>query len=681
MISLFKRIFGTKGELAMVVMTIGILIVLFTPIPSGLLDFLLLSNFSFGLMILLMTFYMDKPLSFSTFPSLLLIATLFRLSLNLAATRLILSDADAGHVIDAIGSYVVGGNYVIGLVVFLILIVVQYVVVTNGAQRVAEVAARFTLDGMPGKQMSIDADLNMGLIDEKQAQTRRKEIEKEANFYGAMDGASKFVKGDAIAGILIILIDIIGGLTIGIVQKDMGWGEAAYTFTLLTVGDGIVTQIPALIIATATGLIVTRAATDAELGEEITNQITAYPRTLVMVACALVVGLFLPGIPAWPVLILLAAASVTAFFAFRKKPQGEESDAVLEEESTEEEGDLYGLMSVDPIEIVIGSGLVDLVGNDDGSLMERVKAFRKQFALDMGIVIPKVRLKDDDKLSGNLYEVKIYGAKVGEASINPESVLAINPGGSRVQLAGEKTKDPTYGLDAVWISEEQRVDANTAGYTLVDPLTVLTTHFSELMRQKSSELLTRAETERLVNRLKEEHGSLIEELVPNVLALSDVQKILQLLLREHVSIRNLAVILEALVDYGKGIKDPEMLTEFVRQKLGPHICQKLSNKKGELHVLTLDPAIEQMINTSIRTVEEKSSLVLEPKFAEQLMSKLMAQMENMLGNNHLPVLMCSPNLRRHIKSLTERVMPHMAVLSLAEIPNSVSLKSFGTVKV
>ena len=681
MLGFLKKVFGTRGEVVLVVLTISILVVLFTPIPSALLDFLLLANFSFGLTVLLLTFYMDRPLSFSTFPSLLLIATLFRLSLNLAATRLILSDADAGHVISAIGSYVVGGNYVIGLVIFLILIVVQYVVVTNGAQRVAEVAARFTLDGMPGKQMSIDADLNMGLIDEKKAQQRRKEIEKEANFYGAMDGASKFVKGDAIAGILIILIDIVGGLTIGMIQKGMDWGEALFTYTLLTVGDGIVTQIPALIIATATGLIVTRAATDAELGQEISDQITAYPRTLVMVGVALIIGLFLPGIPAWPLLILLVIAGMLGFIAFRKKPKQEEDDSVIQEESADGEDDLYEMMAIEPIEIAVGAGLVEIVGNDDGSFMERIKKFRKQYAMDMGLVIPKVRLKDDGSVKNICYQVRVYGSLAGEGELMPDRVLAINPGGKRTELIGDKTKDPTYGLDAIWISHEQKANAANAGYTLVDPLTVLTTHFSEVIRRKSSELLTRSEADKMLLRVKEKHGGLVDELIPNVLSVGDVQKVLQLLLKESVSIRNLESILEVLVDQGKGIKDPEVLNEFVRSRLGGIICQNLSNKDNELYVMTLDPSVEQAISAGINTNEGGQSFVIEPKFAEQFVKLLATNMEKMLSSNHLPVLLCSPVIRRHIKGLTERTMPHLSVLSLSEIPNTVSLKSFGSLRV
>lgn len=683
MMNALRTILGDKGEIALIAGMVGILIVLFTPIPAPLLDFLLLLNFSLGLTVLLLTFYTEKPLAFSTFPSILLIATLFRLSLNIASTRLILEDADAGKVIHAIGQYVVGGNYIIGLVVFLILIVVQYVVVTNGAQRVAEVAARFTLDSMPGKQMSIDADMNMGLIDEHEARDRRLNIEREGNFYGAMDGASKFVKGDAIAGIIIVLINIIGGLTIGIVEHGMGWSTALQTYTLLTVGDGIVTQIPALVIATATGIIVTRAATDARLGEQIVSQLTEYPKTFVMLGTALLVALALPGIPAVPVLILLGMVVLLSVVAWRRrngliaKQDGKEPEA---EANKAESDELYSMLTVDPVEVAVGQDLLALVGETDGQFIERVQAFRKKLAMDLGLVLPTVRLRDSKKLGRNAYRISIFGAKVGEGALYPNKILAINPGGSRATLEGVETKDPSYGLPATWLDKERQSEASALGYTVVDPLTVLVTHFSELMRQNSASLLTRAETERLVNRVREVQPSLADELIPAVLGISDVQRVLQQLLREKVSIRNIEFILEVLVDQGKVTRDPDQLTEAVRQKLGSLICQSLTNDAGELYVLTLDPALEQAMVNSIRAVDDKASLVLEPKLMEQIVTSLAGQVEKMLGKNLMPVLLCSPSLRRHTKALTERVLPHLSVLSLSEIPTTVSVRAFGMVR-
>src|SRR4051812_13715402 len=464
----WRRFFGEQTELALVALLGGILLTLFAPIPPGLLDFLLIANFSFALLILLLTFYMARPLEFSTFPSLLLVATLFRLSLNIAATRLILSEASAGHVIEAVGNQVVGGNYVIGLIVFIVLIVVQYVVVTNGAQRVAEVAARFTLDSMPGKQMSIDADLNMGLIDQNEARERRKGIEKEANFYGAMDGASRFVKGDAIAGILIILVNIIGGLTIGVAQHDMSWGEALSTYTLLTVGDGIVTQVPALVIATATGIIVTRAASDARLGAEVSRQVMSYPRVLGTVSVVLCALAFLPGLPLVPVLTIALGMGGLFWLAHRKRAASEPEKAAGETKVAGESEDLYKALKVDPVEITIGADLIALVGEEGKLLAEKLASIRKQYALDMGVVLPPVRVRDEKRVAPTRYEIRVFGSRVADGEVLPDRLLAINPGGTRAPLEGVTAMDPAYGLPAVWIGESSRAAARAAGYTVVD---------------------------------------------------------------------------------------------------------------------------------------------------------------------------------------------------------------------
>lgn len=681
MIAAMRKAMGSQSDLVLVLGLIGILMLLFVPIPSGLLDFLLITNISFALLILLLTFYMGKPLEFSTFPSLLLMTTLFRLGLNISATRLILSDASAGNVIAAIGSYVVGGNYVIGLIVFIVLIVVQYVVVTNGAQRVAEVAARFTLDSMPGKQMSIDADLNMGLIDQDAARERRKAVEREANFYGSMDGASRFVKGDAIAGVIIIFINIIGGLTIGIVQKGMSWGEALHTYTLLTVGDGIVTQVPALIIATATGIIVTRAATDAQLGSEITRQVMSHPKTMLLVALCLTALAMLPGMPMVPIILLLGAGAVIFLVAQRGKGAKAAAASQTDAKTEENNEDIYGMLAIEPIEVTVGQNLVSLVGSDNHLFMERIVAFRKQYALDMGAVFPRVRVRDNKKLGPNHYDIRIHGTKVTEGEILADRWLAINPGGAHATLDGIATKDPTYGLASVWVVEEQRKAARDAGYTVVDPVTVLLTHLTEMIKQQLPNLLTRAETERLVSRARQGQASLVDELIPKVLSLGEVQKVLQNLLREKVPVRNIEGILEVLADAGVRNKDAEYLTEQVRERLGSTICQSLINAEGDLHVLTLDPAAEQAISSAIRSIDEKAALVLEPRVAEQLLRKLATEVERMMSNNLMPVLLCAPSLRRHVRRFTERLMPQLSVLSLTEIPNNVSLKAFGMVAV
>ena len=692
--TLLKRFFGANSDMAMVLLILGVLVVLFAPIPSGLLDFLILSNFSFAFLILLLTFYMARPVEFSTFPSLLLVATLFRLSLNVAATRLILSDGDAGKVIAAIGSYVVGGNYVIGLIVFLILIVVQYVVVTSGAQRVSEVAARFTLDSMPGQQMSIDADLNMGFIDQAEAQRRRKNLEKEAAFYGAMDGASKFVKGDAIAGIVILLIDIVGGLVIGVMQHGMAWGQALQTYTLLTIGDGIVTQVPALVIAVGTGIIVTRSASDENLSREVLRQVTSYPKTLLLVAAALAGLLVLPGIPVGPTLLLFAAISFAAFLIYRSARQVDVEEigpeGVSDEKAAGAEDDPYALLAVDPIEINIGANWVP-IANQPGSLfMERIAAFRKQHAQDLGMVLPRVRFRDTARLGPDHYEIVLDGVVCAKGEAKQNRILAIHPAGDTKAIPGEVTRDPTYGLPALWIEEHQRQVAVAARFTLVDAPTVFMTHLSEILRRESAVLLTRAETEKLLARVRQSQPGLVEEIVPTVLSLSDIQKVLQNLLREKVSIRNIDAILEALADAGRSTKDANLLTEAVRRRLGHAICQGLLGEASALHVMTLDPLIEGQFLQSMQAARGMETtgqgapsalFVVDPKLAEQFIGRLVQQAEKMMKSNLLPVLLCSPELRRHIRAMSERVVPHLRVLSMSEIPQNIELKSWGVVAV
>lgn len=679
MIENLRKALGNQADLALVGLVIGILVVLFAPIPAGLLDLLILANFSFALLILLLTFYMPKPVEFSTFPALLLVATLFRLSLNIAATRLILGDADAGHVIGAIGSFVVGGNYVIGLIVFLILVVVQYVVVTSGAQRVSEVAARFTLDSMPGQQMSIDADLNMGFIDQAEAMRRRKLLEKEAGFYGAMDGASKFVKGDAIAGIVIMLINIVGGLVIGVMQLGMPWGEALRTFTLLTIGDGIVTQVPALVISVGAGIIVTRSNADTQLGAEVFRQVTAFPKTIVIVALALAAVLLLPGIPAWPALLLIGLLSAGAYAArSRRAREQQAADAKPDQQQAAEE-DVYQAMAVPALEVKVGAALAPLVSDAAGRFMERVAAFRKQYALESGFVVPAVRFRDERTLAEDAYEVRVFGSTVAGATLKPGHVLAIHAGGELKALPGIETRDPSYGLPAFWIEPAQREAARAARFTLVDAETVLLTHFGEVVRQHAAALLTRAETGAMIDRLRQQQASLVDELIPSVLSLSEVQKVLQNLLREKVSVRNLDLVLEVLVDSGRSVKDAQQLTELVRQRLAPQICQPLVAESGYMHVLTFDPAVEQALARSVRAASGSAALALEPRFAEQLLSGAMAQVERMMKASLVPVLLCAPELRRHVRALTERLMPHLRVLSIAEVPNTVNLKGFGSI--
>jgi flagellar biosynthesis protein FlhA len=673
----WRQALGRQADLAMVALVVGVLTVLFAPIPSPLLDLLILANVSFALLLLLLTFYMERPVEFSTFPSLLLIATLFRLSLNVAATRLILSEANAGQVIGAVGSYVVGGNYVIGLIVFLILVVVQYVVVTSGAQRVSEVAARFTLDSMPGQQMSIDADLNMGFIDQAEAQRRRKKLEKEAAFYGAMDGASKFVKGDAIAGIVILLINIVGGLVIGVMQMGLKWDQALHTYTLLTIGDGIVTQVPALVIAVGTGIIVTRSASDGNLTAEVVRQITSFPKAIVLVIAALLGLMVLPGIPAWPVLCMMALLGLVAF-AVRGRRQGSEPAA---EHSADKPGeaaeDPQALLRVEPVEVHVGAALTLFATAEGSVLAERVATFRSQFARELGMLLPPVRFVAGPRLDPNAYEISLHGVPSGKGEVLLDRMLAIHPSGDTKLIPGTETREPTYGLPALWIEDAQRDTARSHRYTLVDPATVFITHLSEVLRQQCAQLLTRGETDKLLQRVRQAQPGLVEELIPTVMTVGDVQKVLQNLLREKVSIRNIEAVIETLADAGRQTKDASQLTEAVRQRLGPAICRQLMGEAASLEVLTLDPQVEQ----TLRGAAAGGALVVEPRFAEQLMARLVGQAEQMMRSNLLPVLLCAPEIRRHVRTLTERVVPHMRVLSVAEVPNNVPLKSFGTVNV
>jgi flagellar biosynthesis protein FlhA len=674
-VNALRRSLGQHGDVVLVLVVLGVLTILFAPIPAWMLDILILSNIAFALTLLLLTFYVQRPVEFSTFPSLLLIATLFRLSLNVAATRLILSDADAGKVIGAVGSYVVGGNYAIGLIVFLILVVVQYVVVTNGAQRVSEVAARFTLDSMPGQQMSIDADLNMGFIDQSEAQARRKALEKQAGFYGAMDGASKFVKGDAIAGIVILLINIVGGLVIGVMQKGMPWDDALRTYTLLTVGDGIVTQIPALVIAVGTGLIVTRSASDGSLTGELSRQLTSFPKAMWLVVAAMLVLVLLPGIPAWPVFLVAAIVGVLAWLAQRQAKASPHGDDRKLDDAPAGESSAAAVPRLEALEVLVGSDLIGLAQGDQSVLTTRVAAFRTQFAKEFGMLLPSVRFAMDADLGPSAYAILIHGVTFGRGELQADRTLAIHPGGDTRGVVGTVTREPTYGLPAVWIDDAQRETARQARYTLVDAPTVFVTHLSETIRQHCAHLVTRAEADKLLNRVRESQPGLVEEVVPTVLSVGDVQKVLQALLKEKVSLRNVDAILETLADVGRHTKDSTQLTEAVRQRLGALICQQLMGDGVQLQVLTLDPSLERRLRECVA----ESAMVLDPKLMEQIVARLAHQAEQMMRGNLLPVLLCAPDLRRHLRTLTERTLPHLRVLAMSEVPSTVALKAFGSV--
>jgi flagellar biosynthesis protein FlhA len=674
---MIRSFFGKNQDLFLVIGVISILLILFTPIPPVLLDLLIIVNFAFGLTILLMTFYVEKPVAFSTFPSLLLVMTLYRLALNVAATRLILTQGSAGEVIGAIGTFAVQGSFIVGLVVFFILVVVQYVVVTSGAQRVSEVAARFVLDAVPGQQMSIDADLNMGLIDQNEAKRRRKEIEKEAAFYGAMDGASKFVKGDAVAGIIILLINIFAGWFIGMAQMGMGWLEALQTFTLLTIGDGIVTQVPALIISVATGIIVTRSAADRQLSTELFSQLSSVPKIPLIVLAALMLLLAMPGMPKWPILILMGISGAM-WLASRRRRREALADAVTESPA-DPAGAASDARAPAPIEVMLGKELNDHWQSTKAILSERVTALRRQQEKAAGFGFPAVLFKDGSHLDGNDYEIVLSGARHAHGRLFPRMTLAIGAGPPNGGLSGVATRDPAFGLPAVWIEPGQHDRAQETGYTLVDPLTVLMTHLGEVLRTEAPMMLSRTEVVGFLEGVRVRQPGLIEELVPAILTVSDIQRVLQNLLGEGVSIRNIDLIAEALVDVARHTKDHAEITELVRQRLSHGICHDLRGVHDQLSVLSLNPRVEAQITDALRRSDGKNALVIEPRLAEQLMRKLIPAADSMLQQSFSPVLLCGGEIRRHLRTFTRRSVPRLAIISVNEVPHTIDLKSFDVI--
>jgi flagellar biosynthesis protein FlhA len=660
-------------ELSLVGGMVLILTVLFTPIPPVALDLAILINFGFGLTILLLTLYVSKPVEFSTFPSLLLISTLFRLSLNVAATRLILTSGSAGDVINSIGTFAVAGNFVVGLVVFLILVVVQYVVVTSGAQRVSEVAARFVLDSIPGQQMSIDADLNMGLIDQKEALRRRAGLEKEASFYGAMDGASKFVKGDAIAGVIILLINIIAGWIIGVMQMGMDWQEALQRFTLLTIGDGIATQLPALIISIATGIIVTRSSADRELSTEVFRQLSSVPRILLIVAAILAMLLFLPGMPKWPIAVLIVLTVGFWLQLRRKRATKEAAEEALEESAAQP-------AATPPLSIAFGADLAKAWGNSEAIIMERITTLRDTQEKALGMALPAVKVVDGPQLRNREYEIRIFGTRFASDEIEPQRVLAIKGEQTRQRLEGNEVIDPAFGLPAVWIEEAKAAQAREAGFTVVDPMTVFVTHLGEVLRTAAPQLLTRAATAALLEGVRARQPGLVEELIPNMLSVSDVQRVLQNLLSEGVTVGAIDLIAEHLVDLARGEKDTGALTELLRQRMAPAICDRLKGRHRDLSVISLDPRLENQLQSSLAASGKRDSLVVDPRLAERLIRRLMALSGEMMRLGREPVLLCGTDIRRQIRAMTRRSLPKLFVLSVGEIPMNIELSSHGVVK-
>ncbi|NJM51340.1 MAG: FHIPEP family type III secretion protein [Sphingomonadales bacterium] len=676
---MFKKFINNNNDLFLVFGMVTILLVLFAPVPTTILDFLIILNFSFGMTVLMLTFYVNKPVEFSTFPSLLLVATLFRLALNVAATRLILTDGYAGEVIDSIGSFAIQGNYVIGLVVFFILVIVQYVVVTAGAQRVSEVAARFTLDSVPGQQMSIDADLNMGLITQDEAKLRRKTIEKEASFYGAMDGASKFVKGDAIAGIVIVLINIIAGWIIGMAQRDLSWDEALQQYTLLTIGDGIVTQVPALIIAVATGIIVTRSSADRQLSTEVISQLGSVPKIPLIVMATLFCLLLLPGMPKWPIAILILIFAA-AWFAARSKAallKAAEFDGNVPDSEAGVDQDKKG---APVISISLGEDLGQAWLAMKPVISDRISALRNDLQKDLGLTLPSVVIEDGAHIGPLEYRIALFGATYAQSEIMPNMTLAIKSETSKDGLPGIAGRDPAFGLPAIWIDDEHRDLARSMEYTLVDPVTVLMTHFTEIAKAEAALLLTRNEIVSLLDGVRNRQAGLIEELIPNIMSVSDIQRVLQNLVSENVSIRNIDYICEALVDLGRTTKDIFDLTELVRQRIGHIICNNLRGNNGELAVLSLDPKAEMLISEAVGRSQDNGPLIIDPNVAEALMRKALPMVEAMMKQGVSPVLLCGPTIRRQLRAFLKRTAPRLSVISVNEVPQSIDLRSFDIIK-
>ncbi|MBX5440774.1 MAG: flagellar biosynthesis protein FlhA [Solirubrobacteraceae bacterium] len=663
-----------------------VVIMMVVPLPPALLDFMIAANISAGLAIVIATMYVPRALDFSAFPSLLLLTTLFRLAINVSVTRLILLHGDAGHVVEAFGHFVVGGNVVVGLIIFLILVIIQFVVITNGAGRVAEVGARFTLDAMPGKQMAIDADLNAGQITEEEAKRRRKEIADEADFYGAMDGASKFVKGDAIAAVVITMVNLIGGIIVGVVQQGMPFSEAAQHFSLLTVGDGLAAQIPALLISVATGIIVTRSASDKDLGTDLAGQVLKQRKAPVIAGVVVCLMAFVPGLPTIPFLalglLLFLGGRALARIAAQREAQraAEEREAAAKPALTANANDPYEALAIDPLELTIGFGLVPLVDQSaGGSLLQRVSAVRKQLAAQLGTVVPKVRIHDEVGLASHEYAIKVKGTEVARGSIMAGHQLALDPGDAFGKLQGIETTEPAFGLPATWIPEGSRAEAEALGYTVVDAESVIITHLTETIRANVAELLTRQDTKALLDGLKEVNAAVVEEVVPDLLSVGEIQRVLQALLSEGVSIRDLGTIVEAIGDKARLTRDPALLAEYARQALGRTIVAPHLDHDHTLKAIALDPAVEQEVSEAITTTAEGEYLAMAPPRAQALLQALHAQTEEAVSRGRRPVLLCSSRVRRHLRRLCSQAMPQLSVCAYNEITPGINVETIGVV--
>ncbi len=678
-----------RGDIALAIGVLVILTILIVPLPPFLLDLFLAASIILSVLILMVALFIAAPLEFTIFPTVLLIATMLRLALNLASTRLILANGHsgthaAGHVIEAFGQFVMAGNFVIGIIVFSILVIVNFIVITKGSGRIAEVAARFTLDAMPGKQMAIDADLNAGLIDQEGAKARRKALEDEASFFGAMDGASKFVRGDAIAGLLITFINVIGGIIIGVAQQNMGFGDAARVYTILTVGDGLVSQVPALIVSTAAGLLVSKSGVSGQASKALSKQLSSYPKALGMSAAVMAVMGLLPGMPILPFWGLAAGAAWLAWTVHRQQDRDtaikavEQAQAAVKE--TQQEEPASAALKLDELKIEIGYALLPLVNGENGQdrLTEQIKALRKQLAGELGFLMPSVRILDNVQLESNAYIIRIKEVEAGQGAVYPNAVMAMDPMGSQVQLPGQHLTEPTFGLPATWIDIGLREEAQLRGYTVVDAATVISTHLTEVIKNNTADLLSFVEVQKLLKELPKEHQELLKEMVPTQITTTGVQRVLQLLLGERVSIRDLGSILEAISEVAGAVRDPRLITEHVRSRLARQICAQNTAPQGHLPIVTLSPAWENAFAQSIVGDGEAKHLAMQPSKLQEFVLALREVYEQAAREGEMPVLVTSSMARMHVRAIVERFRPATAVMAQGEIHPRARLKTVGS---
>jgi flagellar biosynthesis protein FlhA len=663
---------------------LGIVLMIIIPLPPLMLDILLAFNITLSAVIIMITMFTTNVLQLSVFPTLLLVTTLFRLGLNISSTRLILSEGDAGSIIEAFGEFVIGGNYVVGIIIFLIIVIIQFVVITNGAGRVSEVSARFTLDAMPGKQMSIDADLNAGIIDEVTARKRRQDLQSEADFYGAMDGASKFVKGDAIAGIIITIINIVAGIVIG-VMNGMSFAQAGELYTRLTIGDGLVSQIPALLISTASGILVTRSGSSDNFGKTFSKQLTAFPVALGIVSAVMFFLALIPGMPKLPFLLAAVTGSVATYLLIKEDQKNQEAElAKVEEEYTEmerkEPENVMSLISVEPMEVEIGYGLIPLADESTGGdLLQRIASVRRQCAIEMGVVVQPIRIRDNLQLKTNEYVIKIRGTVIASSELMANMLLCMDPSGDNSQIAGIRTIEPTFNLPAVWINKDQREEAEIKGLTVVDPTTVMVTHLTETIKAHSYELLGRQEVQLIVDNTREKYSTVVEELIPDLMTIGELQKVLQNLLREKVPIKDMVTIMESLADNSRLTKDLELLTEYVRFALARTICNQVIDEDRSITVVTLSPQIEEIIAANTQKSMQGSFPAVDPDTTTRILDCVRDTLDRIYFYNNQPVILVSPNIRPVFRRLIEMVFPHVMVISLNEIPNDVEIRTEGVV--